>query len=156
MVVVGATVVDVDAGTVDVVVAGIVVVVVTGTVVVVVDVVVTTTSLWATFTVAAKIKASSSRPPMYGFPLLTEPRSACNVISENVPENLTEPHPADAVAPYPFDVVLQLAVGFFDTNSIRFEPTNRRFFCPKRVRVTPGFITWNSVQLVVFPLFEEL
>ena len=133
VVVVGATVVEVE--------AGIVVVVVAGIVVVVVDVVVTTTSLWATFTVAAKIKASSSRPPMYGFPLLTEPRSACNVISENVPENFTEPHPADAVAPYPFVVELQLVVGFFDINSIRFEPTNRRFFCPKRVRVTPGFIT---------------
>ena len=94
-VVVGATVVEVEAGIVVVVVAGMVVVVV----VVVVDVVVTTTSFWVTLTVAAIIKASSSRPPMYGFPLLTEPRSACNVISENVPENFTEPHPADAVAP---------------------------------------------------------
>ena len=91
MVVVGATVVDVDAGTVDVVVAGIVVVVV--------DVVVTTTNFCATLTVAAKINASSKRPPIYGFPLLTEPRSACNVISVKVPENFTEPHPADAVAP---------------------------------------------------------
>ena len=152
-------VVVVDAGTVVVVVTGtvVVVVVVTGTVVVVVvvDVVVTTTSFCETLTVAAKMNASSSRPPTYGFPLLMEPRSACKMISENVPENRTDPQPADAVAPYPLLVVVQFVVGFLETNSMRLEPTNRRFFCPSKVIVTPGFITWNSVHVVDRPFVAE-
>jgi hypothetical protein len=92
----GTVVVVVDAGTVvEVVVddAGTVVVVV-----VVVDVVVTTTNFCETLTVAAKMKASSNRPPTYGFPLLTDPKSAWRMISENVPEKRIDPHPAEAVA----------------------------------------------------------
>jgi hypothetical protein len=97
----GTVVVVVDAGTVvEVVVvdAGTVVVVVVVEVVVVVDVVVTTTNFCETLTVAAKMKASSNRPPTYGFPLLTDPKSAWRMISENVPEKRIDPHPAEAVA----------------------------------------------------------
>ena len=151
-------VVVVDAATVVVVVVvagAVVVVVVDAGTVVVVDVVVTTTNFCETLTVAAKMKASSNRPPTYGFPLLTEPKSAWRTISEKVPEKRTDPQPAEAVAPYPLLVVLQFDVGFLEINSMRLEPTKRKFFWPSTVIVTPGFITWNSVHVVDRPFVAE-